>query len=292
MATLHIIGAKGNIGSRLVEKTEGKYDIRKVVSPARSHLFSVDSGYYVLNLADDIHTYNFDTLKEGDTVAYCAAISEPSVCADQFEIALKVNVEATGEFIEQALHRGCKVIFLSSDAVYGVVENEFDESQPIKPSGAYAEMKAIIEKRFSNRPGFKVLRLSYNFFKDDRFTMYLRMCAREGSTADLFDPFDRSVVHRDDTVDAIIALFNNWNVCEKSVMNCGGPQTLSRVEFANILKEGEYKNLKTKVTKPGDKFYADRPASVAMRSPLLETVLGRPARSIKDAVAMEFEDGH
>ena len=292
MATLHIIGAKGNIGSRLVEKTEGKYDIRKVVSPARTHLFTVDSGYHVLNLADDCFRYDYDTLKIGDTVAFCAAISEPSVCADQFETALRVNVTSTGDFIYEALKRGCKVIFLSSDAVYGNVLGEFDEEHDIDPTGPYAEMKALIEKRFTVYPLFKALRLSYNFFKDDRFTTYLRNCGREGSTAEIFDPFARSVVHRDDTVDAIIALFNNWNVCEKSVMNCGGPQTLSRVEFANILKEGEYKNLKTKVTKPGDKFYADRPASVAMRSPLLETVLGRPARSIKDAVAMEFEDGH
>ena len=63
MATLHIIGAKGNIGSRLVEKTEGKYDIRKVVSPARPHLFTHDSGYHVINLAEDGFRYDFDTLK-------------------------------------------------------------------------------------------------------------------------------------------------------------------------------------------------------------------------------------
>ena len=148
MDTLHIIGAKGNIGSRLVEKTEGKYNIRKVVSPARSNLFSVDSGYYVLNLADDIHTYNFDTLKEGDIVAFTAAISAPSVCAEQFDVAMKVNVESTGEFIQQALDRGCKVIFLSSDAVYGRSEDELDESQPLNPLGVYAKMKVIVEKRF------------------------------------------------------------------------------------------------------------------------------------------------
>ena len=88
MATLHIIGAKGNIGSRLVEKTEGKYDIRKVVSPARPHLLTHDSGYHVFNLAEDGFTYDYDTLKMGDTVAFCAAISEPSVCANLFEVAL------------------------------------------------------------------------------------------------------------------------------------------------------------------------------------------------------------
>ena len=292
MATLHIIGAKGNIGSRLVEKTEEKYDIRKVVSPARSHLFTVDSGYHCLNLADDCFRYDYDTLKMGDTVAFCAAISEPSVCSDQFEIALRVNVTSTGDFIYEALKRGCKVIFLSSDAVYGNVLGEFDEEETVDPLGVYAEMKALVEKRFLEYPLFKVLRLSYNFFKDDRFTTYLKNCVEEEATAELFDPFSRSVVHRDDTVDAIISLYNNWEVCEENVINCGGPETLSRVQFADILKKSVFPKLKTKVTTPGDKFYNDRPAIVSMRSNLLEQVLGRPARSIEDAATLEFIDGN
>ena len=288
MATLHIIGAKGNIGSRLVEKTEEKYDIRKVVSPARPHLFTNESGYHVLNLAEDGFRYDYDPLKMGDTVAFCAAISEPSVCANQFQDSLRVNVTSTGDFIYEALKRGCKVIFLSSDAVYGNVLGEFDEEETVDPLGVYAEMKAVVEKRFLEYPLFKVLRLSYNFFKDDRFTTYLRNCAKEGATAEVFDPFGRSVVHRDDTVDAIIALYNNWDVCEESVINCGGPETLSRVEFANILKDTVLKDLKIKVVTPKEKFYQDRPAIVSMRSNLLDEVLGRPARSIKDAITLEF----
>ena len=288
MATLHIIGAKGNIGSRLVEKTEGEYDIRKVISPARPHLLTHDSGYHVLNLAEDGFRYDFDTLKMGDTVAFCAAISEPSVCANQFQDSLRVNVTSTGDFIYEALKRGCKVIFLSSDAVYGNVLGEFDEEEKVDPLGVYAEMKAVVEKRFLEYPLFKVLRLSYNFFKEDRFTTYLRNCAEEGATAEIFDPFSRSVVHRDDTVDAIIALYNNWDVCEESVINCGGPETLSRVEFSKILKDTVLKDLKTKMVTPNEKFYNDRPAIVSMRSNHLEEVLGRPARSIQDAVTLEF----
>ena len=288
MATLHIIGAKGNIGSRLVEKTEGKYDIRKVVSPARPHLFTHDSGYHVITLAEDGFRYDYDTLKMGDTVAFCAAISEPSVCANQFQDSLRVNVTSTGDFIYEALKRGCKVIFLSSDAVYGNVLGEFDEEEKVDPLGVYAEMKAVVEKRFLEYPLFKVLRLSYNFFKEDRFTTYLRNCAEEGATAEIFDPFSRAVVHRDDTVDAIIALYNNWDVCEESVINCGGPETLSRVEFAKILKDSVYPDLKMKMVTPNEKFYNDRPAIVSMRSNHLEEVLGRPARSIQDAVTLEF----
>ena len=43
---------------------------------------------------------------------------------------------------------------------------------------------------------------------------------------------------------------------------------------------------------PDDKFYNDRPAIVSMRSNILEDVLGRPSRSIEDAVTLEFADGN
>ena len=199
-----------------------------------------------------------------------------------------MNVTSTGDFIYEALKRGCKGVFLFSDAVYGNVLGEFDEEEKVDPLGGYAEMKALVEKRFLEYPLFKVLRLSYNFFKEDRFTTYLRNCAEEGATAEIFDPFSRSVVHRDDTVDAIIALYNNWDVCEESVINCGGPETLSRVEFAKILKDSVYPDLKMKMVTPNEKFYNDRQAIVSMRSNHLEEVLGRPARSIQDAVTLEF----
>ena len=198
-----------------------------------------------------------------------------------------------GESVSEQVSRSLKIIDESGvpyrlNPMGTVLEGEFDEEEAVDPLGVYAEMKAVVEKRFLEYPLFKVLRLSYNFFKEDRFTTYLRNCAEEGATAEIFDPFSRSVVHRDDTVDAIIALYNNWDVCQESVINCGGPETLSRVEFANILKDTVLKDLKIKVVTPKEKFYQDRPAIVSMRSNLLDEVLGRPARSIKDAITLEF----
>ena len=64
------------------------------------------------------------------------------------------------------------------------------------------------------------------------------------------------------------------------------------MEFANILKDTVLTDLKTKVITPNEKFYEDRPAIVSMRSNLLEKVLGRPSRSIEDAVTLEFIDGN
>ena len=261
MAT-HLVGATGNIGKRVVEK--GGDEINVI-------------SRFELKLDQRPLYYNFDaktiggtSITEGDVIIFAAAISEPSVVSAQFAKALAVNVESTGEFIETAIGKGCKVLFLSSDAVYGDVETGFDESHPTNPKGAYAEMKSIVEKRFEGNPNFKVLRLSYNFHKDDRFTTYLRQCAESGVEAEVFDPLTRAVVHRDDTVDAILNIAADWDKADGQYINCGGPEVMSRQRFTEIVKKIALPTLKFKVTTPPAKFYADRAVFSEMHSPNLE----------------------
>ena len=283
MAT-HLVGATGNIGKRVVEKGGDKINA---------------ISRFELKLDQRPLYYNFDSksiggtpIEEGDVIIFAAAISEPSVVSAQFQKALAVNVESTGEFIESALGKGCKVLFLSSDAVYGDVESGFDESHPTNPKGAYAEMKAVIEKRFEDNPNFKALRLSYNFHKDDRFTTYLRQCAESGVEAEIFDPLTRAVVHRDDTVDAILSIASNWDITDKQYINCGGPEVMSRQKFTEIVKKTALPTLKFKVTTPPAKFYADRATFSEMHSPILEKVIGRKRHTVKEAVELEFGIGY
>ena len=283
MAT-YLVGATGNIGSRVVEKGGDKINV---------------ISRFELKLDQRPLYYNFDAktiggtaIEEGDVIIFAAAISEPSVVSAQFAKALAVNVESTGEFIETALGKGCKVLFLSSDAVYGDVETGFDESHPTNPKGAYAEMKAVVEKRFEGNPNFKALRLSYNFYKDDRFTTYLRQCAENGVEAEVFDPLTRAVVHRDDTVDAILNIAADWDNAEGQYINCGGPEVMSRQKFTEIVKKTALPTLKFKVTAPPAKFYVDRAAFSEMSSPNLEKVLGRKRHTIQEAVELEFGVGN
>ena len=283
MAT-YLVGATGNIGKRVAEK--GGKDINII-------------SRFELKLDQRPLYYNFDAktiggtaIKEGDVIIFAAAISEPSVVSAQFEKALAVNVESTGEFIQTALGKGCKVLFLSSDAVYGDVEHGFDESHPTNPKGAYAEMKAVVEKRFEGNPNFKALRLSYNFHKDDRFTTYLQQCAEKGVEAEIFDPLTRAVVHRDDTVDAILSIAANWDIADGQYINCGGPDVISRQEFTQIVKQTALPSLQYKVTCPPAKFYGDRAAFSEMSSPNLEKILGRKSHTVQQAVELEFGVGN
>ena len=283
MAT-YLVGATGNIGKRVVEKGGDK------INAISRFELKLDQRPLYYNF--DAKTIGGTSIKEGDVIIFAAAISEPSVVSAQFDKALAVNVESTGEFIETALGKGCKVLFLSSDAVYGDVESGFDESHPVNHKGAYAEMKAIVEKRIEGNPNFKALRLSYNFFKDDRFTTYLRQCAEKGVEAEVFDPLTRAVVHRDDTVDAILNIAADWDNADGQYINCGGPDVISRQKFTEIVKKTALPTLKFKITTPPAKFYADRAAFSEMSSPNLEKILGRKRHTVKEAVELEFGVGN
>ena len=99
-----------------------------------------------------------------------ASISAPDICAREHERAWSVNVTGTSEFISRTIERGGRVIFFSSDTVYGECEDPFDESALCKPAGEYAEMKHKVERRFIENPSFKSIRLSYVFSREDKFT--------------------------------------------------------------------------------------------------------------------------
>ena len=252
---LKLIGAKGNLGRRLLEKSSDEVEL--ITTRLDQHQLD----------------YDFQSLTDKDVIAFCAAISEPTVCANNPELAMMVNVEKTIEFIEKSIQYGARVIFMSSDTVINNV-------------GIYAHMKSKVEKYFMGNLNVKILRSSYNFFRQDRFTSYLEKCVLNNEVAEVFSPFERYVIHRDDTVDAILSLSKNW--IGSQIINCGGLENVCRKEIAEVIREEIYPNLKMKIIKPPESFYKDRPSSIPMVSTELSTILGRPQRSLRESIRMEF----
>jgi len=227
-------------------------------------------------------------ITHGDVVFLTAAISAPDICAREYERAWSANVIGTSAFVSSAIDRGARVVFFSSDTVYGEREDEFDEKAACNPAGEYAEMKCEVEQRFSGNASFKAIRLSYVFSREDKFTRYLAGCATRNEEADLFHPFFRAIVHRGDVVEGALALAARWDDVPEQVINFGGPQVLSRIEFAECLRETHLHDLRFKVTEPGADFFKNRPRVIAMTSPVLSRLLGRPPRTLREAARLEF----
>ena len=249
-----------------------------------------DKGFLPLRL-EAPGDFDYGAVAADDTVFMTAGISAPDVCARERRRARAINVAGTSAAVSGFLSRGARVVFFSSDTVYGEKTEEFDESAPCDPVGDYAAMKHEVETRFMADPAFKTIRLSLVFSRDDRFTMYLRGCAERREEAGLFHPFRRSVVHRDDVVEGALALAWRWDEFPHGAINFGGPDVVDRLEFAEILKEGGLPGLRFRRAEPAPGFFRGRPRTIEMVSPVLASLLGRAPNSLREAVALEFGRG-
>jgi nucleoside-diphosphate-sugar epimerase len=275
-----IVGASGQIGRPLHQAAAATY--KALGTSTRG-----DQELVPLRL-EQPHDFVRDYVAEGDTVFLTAAISAPDICSKQPALARAVNVEGASILIENCLSRRARMVFLSSDTVYGERPDAFDENTSANPAGDYAFMKHAVEERFAGHPFFKAMRLSYVFFKHDKLTDYLRKCAKSDEQAELFDPFERSVVYLQDVVRGLLALVSQWNQVSQGIINMGGPHLVSRVDFANCLKKHAFPSLNFVVSEPPASFFVSRPKSIHMMSPLFKSLLGREAKTLEEAAVEEF----
>lgn len=275
-----IVGATGYIGSSLLEHSRR---LSYAVGTSSSNVF----GAIYMSL-ENPEEFDYGGISSDTFVFMTAAISAPDICAREHDRAWAVNVIGTSSFIQSAIDCGARVVFFSSDTVYGEREDEFDEAAASNPAGEYAEMKREVEQRFVGNASFKSIRLSYVFSRDDKFSRYLAGCAERNEEADVFHPFFRAIVHRDDVVEGALALAKHWDEVPEQVINFGGPQVLSRIEFAECLCETHLHDLRFKVTEPAADFFKNRPRVIAMTSPVFAKLLNRPPRSLRDAARLEF----
>lgn len=280
MDNIIIIGASGYIGKHMYNRAS---KFNRVYGTTTTG----GNGLLLLRL-ENPKEFDYQIIQSTDVIFLTAAISAPDVCANEHAYAWKINVTGTSEFINKVIGRGGRVIFFSSDTVYGERDDKFDERSPSSPAGEYASMKHEVEKQFLGNPQFKTIRLSYVFSQDDKFTRYLSTCAKSGEEAELFHPFYRAVVHRDDVIEGALALAQRWNEFPGSIINFGGPEVLSRIEFAKILQEKAFPRLRFRVREPGSEFFKNRPKVIRMASPILASLLQRSAHHLRASVELEF----
>lgn len=279
--SLVIVGARGYIGAQLLAET------RHCGIPVVGTSSTGGDGMLPLDL---IHpeAFDYDAVPTNSTVIVTAAVSSPDRCTNSHGESYAVNVTGTIRFIEHVLARGARVIFLSSDAVYGETSNPVDEEAPCHPIGAYAEMKLEVEQRFRNDPKFRIARLSYVFSRDDKFTRYILGCAQNHEVAEIFHPFTRSVIYRGDVVRGILAMCEQWSTSQARVVNFGGPTPVSRRHIAQAFLKLVTPDLVVQEVSPGSDFFKDRARDIQLVSRHLPFLLGRPQLSIEQAIKMDF----
>lgn len=278
---IFVVGATGYIGRQLFS-----------VAINRFHTYGTASSGSGENLAFRLEapeSFNYELIQAGDVVYVAAAISSPDICNQQHSRAWEVNVTGTIKFITKVMSRGGRIVFFSSDAVYGDQIIEFEETNDCHPIGKYAEMKLAVEECFLGNPLFKTIRLSYVFSKEDKFTKYLYQCSIRGVEAEIFDPFNRAVIYLADVIEGALALATCWSDNSDPIVNFGGPQLLSRLQYAQIIRNVALPQLRFRTVEPQNDFFYHRPRTINMKSKLLAKLLGRNPYALHDAATVELK---
>jgi dTDP-4-dehydrorhamnose reductase len=148
-------------------------------------------------------------------------------------------------------------------------------------------MKAEIEQRFGNNKLFKVMRLSYVWSLNDKFTKYLLSSSKRKATVDIFDPFIRSVICLQDVMSFIIKFIELPNSIP-GIVNLAGPEFISRVQLVKEISK--YVPLSYRVTQPNKDFFKYRPDQILMQSIYLDKVIGNEALSVDKYVYNSFNN--
>lgn len=268
-----IVGRNGFIAKKLLKR--GQYKV------TTSNELSSDDVYLDLKNSE---SFDYSYINEQTNIIFLAAISSPDICNNNYDEAYKVNVTGTKSFIEEAIKKGAKVLFFSSDVVYGNTIENVDEDSKTNPFGNYAKMKDEVEKAFENEKNFKVFRLSYVLSKEDKYLSYLKNCVDKNEVAEVFHPFSRKVVYIEDVLEAIENILAKWDDFENQKFNICGEEDISRKDIADFYNKATANKLEYKILEPDDSFWEARPRDINITSIYLEKLLGRKPTKIQYAI--------
>lgn len=153
MKKILVTGASGFVGSRLVERWKGEYDI---LAPRHGEL----------DITDMASVEGFFTRGRPDVVVHLAAISNTGYCEEHPKESYLMNVEGACNVAQASAKCGAKLVFFSSDQVYnGNLESGLlTEDIAVHPENVYGRHKLEAEQRVLDIcPGAVALRATWMY---------------------------------------------------------------------------------------------------------------------------------
>ena len=259
-----LVGSSGYIAGFLIDRFKNNINVESILK-----IDQLDADVKLdLQHAED---FDYNVLEDIDFIVFTAAVSGPDKCASDYDFCWSINVTGTSYFIHQAIKRNCKVLFFSSDAVFGDIPGYiYNEESETNAQTPYGKMKKAVEDEFKNERLFKAIRLSYVASEKDRFISYCLKCIESGECADIFHPFYRVVISVSDVVDVVEWFTKHWNEYNHTFLCVAGSELVSRVRMADEINRIFNDRLKYTISEPDEQFYKNRPVITQMKSLFLQ----------------------
>lgn len=273
-----VTGASGYVGHFLVPalQREGHQVLGVSRSSSPLAMDITDSASYAKVFAEFIP----------DVIVHSAALADPAKCEKEPAVSHANNVPIGFAKAAKDANPSVRFVFLSTDQVLdgkGHLVDEHVEAKPINVYGQHKlEMESVVREIFESHA---ILRLSFVYGplvegKHSTFLQFALGKLRTGEEFSVFVDQIRSAVYVDDVVDAVkIAVTGKAS----GLINMGGPEALSRVDFCKIV--AEHLQMSPDVIKDG--YYSlavPSPSDISMNVGKLIDLLGRPLWSLQKAL--------
>ena len=270
-----IIGGSGLVGSTLVNYIHNDYDLHITYNQNKNKLSDISATQ--IDLLKDRQTI-IDLIKdfEPQYAVHTVALSSVDLCETNPQLADLLHVKVTKDISEACKEVGTKLIFLSSDAVFGgELNKKYTEDDEPNPINHYGVTKLNAEKIvLGSSSDNVVLRTSviYGWHKKSRFTNWILGRLMKNQPVDPFIDQYNTPTLIDDLANAIKNILKT-NI--SGLYHATGKTCLNRYEFALELADifGLDKNLIKSVTSSEKKQDAPRPTSTCLDSTSLEKLI-------------------
>ena len=278
MSRTFILGWNGYVGKIILEGLRNKNISAVKVGRNENSDIKID-----LNSLD---SNKLESLLPGDKFIFLSGICNPNVCNESYDLAYAVNVTNTKILLQEVLDRGLKVLFASSDVVYGDTDIVVNEKSQINPCFPYAEMKAEIEISFSTHPNFFVMRMSNIASLNDNTLSYLFACSKDNSKASIYHPFIRTPAYANDLTDFVCNFIESESSIFQKLVNICGPSFVSNINLAKIFSNNL--SLNYEIATPSKAFLDSRPQKILMQSLYLDKIIKRNTINMCDQLNLDL----
>jgi dTDP-4-dehydrorhamnose reductase len=151
-----ITGANGMLGSSLCRQYHNEHEVHAFHRDKRCYTNSFEN--YSLDLLDFNQVQALFNQINPDIVIHCAGLTSVDRCEIEPELAVATNVTVS-ENIAKACCDKIKLIYISSDQVYGETEFHSETNELLQPLNQYGKTKLLGERKIQELcTGYLILR--------------------------------------------------------------------------------------------------------------------------------------
>jgi dTDP-4-dehydrorhamnose reductase len=203
---------------------------------------------------------------EPDLIIHCAAMTDVDKCETDREAASKVNVFGTENVVRAAEYLGCRLIHISTDAVFDGKKGMYTESDRPNPANYYGKTKLDAEKIVSKLKDSVIVRTNiygWNLLPKQSLAEWMIEKLRKKEAL----PAIKDIYTTPMLVNNLgRALEEIYEKDKRGIYNVAGSERASKLEFANAI--AKVFSLNGKLIKPISskelKFKAPRGADISL----------------------------